>query len=194
MIGSPTPSFLTDPAVYHIHDQPVPQDGNCTKTLAHHDPFVRGEQPVCDPTLPETCQVGDLSSKYGKVELKNGSTTFTQTYIDGYATTIEGLGAFFGNRSIVFHFGNATRITCANFAEIQASAGACAQVPNVTVTPTGPVPTNRPTTTSRPVNGTITGPPPFVTTLPPPYVTAAANANSAKALAAIGAAGLAFLL
>lgn len=53
--------------VYHIHDQPVPANGNCTATLAHLDPYVRGEQPPCDPTHPETCQSGDLSGKHGNV-------------------------------------------------------------------------------------------------------------------------------
>ena len=55
------------PTVYHIHDQPVPADGNCTATLGHLDPFIRGEIPPCDPTQPETCQVGDLSGKHGNI-------------------------------------------------------------------------------------------------------------------------------
>ena len=29
--------------VYHLHDAPVPSDGNCTGTLAHLDPYQRGE-------------------------------------------------------------------------------------------------------------------------------------------------------
>jgi len=53
--------------VYHIHDEPVPASGNCTQTLAHLDPFIRGEDPPCDASAPETCQVGDLSGKYGKI-------------------------------------------------------------------------------------------------------------------------------
>ena len=53
--------------VYHIHDQPVPANGNCTATLAHLDPFIRGEIPPCDSSHPETCQVGDLSGKHGKI-------------------------------------------------------------------------------------------------------------------------------
>jgi len=53
--------------VYHIHDQPVPADGNCTKTLAHLDPTQRGEIPPCDPTTPEECQVGDLAGKHGNI-------------------------------------------------------------------------------------------------------------------------------
>jgi len=57
--------------VYHIHTAPVPPDGNCTGTLAHLDPYVRSEDPPCDPTQKQTCQVGDLSGKYGKI---NGTT------------------------------------------------------------------------------------------------------------------------
>ena len=53
--------------VYHIHDQPVPADGNCTATAAHLDPYIRGEIPPCDNTQPETCQVGDLTGKHGNV-------------------------------------------------------------------------------------------------------------------------------
>lgn len=30
-------------AVYHLHAAPVPADGNCTGTLGHVDPFIRGE-------------------------------------------------------------------------------------------------------------------------------------------------------
>lgn len=43
-----SPVVLSDLAnsketVYHLHDAPVPADGNCTKTLAHADPYIRGE-------------------------------------------------------------------------------------------------------------------------------------------------------
>ncbi|KAJ5032417.1 uncharacterized protein L3040_009022 [Drepanopeziza brunnea f. sp. 'multigermtubi'] len=100
------------PFLYHIHDDPVPSDGNCNKTLAHADPFIRGETPPCDASLPQTCQTGDLSGKYGKIT----SDPFTVTYKDDFASTVEGIGAFFGNRSFVIHFANKTRITCANFA------------------------------------------------------------------------------
>jgi len=116
------------PFLYHIHDQPVPTDGNCTGTLGHLDPTKRGEMPPCDPTLPETCQVGDLSGKYGKVI----SAPFSASFVDPYASTKSGLGAFFGNRSITFHFANTTRITCANFTLTGNGTS------NGTVTPTSP--------------------------------------------------------
>jgi hypothetical protein len=51
---------------YHIHVAPVPDDGNCTSTLLHLDPYIRGDATPCDSSQPATCQVGDLSGKYGK--------------------------------------------------------------------------------------------------------------------------------
>ena len=88
--------------MYHLHAAPVPDNGNCTATLAHLDPFERPETPACDASLPETCQVGDLSGKFGAIP--DGAPSFHSDYIDLYASTVEGLGAFFGNRSIVFHY------------------------------------------------------------------------------------------
>lgn len=40
---------------------------------------------------------------------------FRLSYVDLYASTKQGIGAFFGNRSIVVHTANTTRLTCANF-------------------------------------------------------------------------------
>lgn len=99
---------------YHLHVAPVPEDGNCTQTLAHLDPFIRTDDPPCDSESPETCEVGDLSSKHGKAD----SDPFELTFNDPYASLVEGTGAFFGNRSLVVHFANKTRITCANFVEV----------------------------------------------------------------------------
>ncbi|SPN96994.1 related to cytosolic Cu/Zn superoxide dismutase [Cephalotrichum gorgonifer] len=99
------------PFTYHLHSTPVPEDGNCTATLAHLDPFIRTDTPPCDPETPADCEVGDLSGKHGKVT----SDPFELTFNDPYASLVEGLGSFFGNRSFVLHFANKTRITCANF-------------------------------------------------------------------------------
>ncbi|KAF2088705.1 Cu,Zn superoxide dismutase-like protein, partial [Saccharata proteae CBS 121410] len=99
------------PFPYHIHAAPVPADGNCTGTLAHLDPYIRGEDPPCNSAEPATCQVGDLAGKHGKI---NG-TAISASYVDNYVALKPGVGDFFGNRSIVVHFANKTRITCANF-------------------------------------------------------------------------------
>ena len=59
--------------VYHIHAYPVPSDGNCTGTLAHLDPYIRGDTPPCDPEEPQTCEVGDLSGKHGTINSTSAS-------------------------------------------------------------------------------------------------------------------------
>ena len=55
------------PFMYHIHEKPVPADGNCSGTGAHLDPYKRGEVPICNRGEPGSCQVGDLSGKYGEI-------------------------------------------------------------------------------------------------------------------------------
>jgi hypothetical protein len=108
---------LINPA-YHIHVMPINSTGSCASALAHLDPYIRGEQPPCDSTKPQTCQVGDLSGKHGKIT----SDPFSTTYIDYYTSLVPGTGAFFGNRSFVVHFGNTTRITCASFSLVPGTA------------------------------------------------------------------------
>ncbi|KAF3016745.1 hypothetical protein E8E14_004447 [Neopestalotiopsis sp. 37M] len=100
------------PFPYHIHQSAVPSNGNCTATGAHLDPFVRGEDPVCNSTFPQTCQVGDLSGKYGKIT----SDPFEATFHDEFGSLNIGSNASIQDRSFVVHFANKTRITCANFA------------------------------------------------------------------------------
>ncbi|EMR71768.1 putative superoxide dismutase protein [Eutypa lata UCREL1] len=164
------------PFTYHLHVDPVPEDGNCTKTLAHLDPFQRGEDPTCDSSAPETCQVGDLSGKYGKIT----SDPFEASYHDPYTSLSEGVGSYFGNRSFVFHFSNKTRISCANFVAVSGGDGGSANgtYPTGIVSPTGTgSPTASPTSTS---------------TVP---VTAAANVlNAVKNFAAAPLVALLFML
>ena len=97
-------------AAYHLHVNAA-DDGNCTTTKGHLDPTNRGDKPPCDASQPATCQVGDLSGKYGKIT----EDPFTVEYTDPFATLMEGSDAFFGDRSFVIHFDNGTRLTCANF-------------------------------------------------------------------------------
>ncbi|KAK2738871.1 hypothetical protein FQN57_006886 [Myotisia sp. PD_48] len=106
------------PFAYHIHDKPVPEDGNCTLTAAHLDPYGRGQTPPCNAGAPETCEVGDLSGKHGKIEV-SGDEHFTAHYTDLYASTKEGAIAFFGNRSFVVHDAAGARVNCGNFKLIE---------------------------------------------------------------------------
>jgi hypothetical protein len=105
------------PFAYHVHDQPVPEDGNCTKTLAHLDPYRRGQLVPCDSTAPETCEVGDLAGKYGKIPETIGNATYSKSYTDNYITLEEGVGSYIGNRSVVVHLADKSRYACANIVE-----------------------------------------------------------------------------
>ncbi len=135
-------------AVYHVHEYPVPPNQNCTATGPHLDPEIRGEQPPCDPTQPQTCQVGDLAGKHGNVT----SSPFQVFYLDLYQSTIPGTPAYIGNRSIVVHNNQGVRITCANLTMVQSevvnstygispsSSGASCSAPTQPPTTTIPIP------------------------------------------------------
>lgn len=112
------PVSTQGPLLYHIHENPVPADGNCTGTGAHLDPYVRGEAPACDPTMPQQCQVGDLAGKHGNIT----TSPFQTAYLDLYTSDLGDAMTFFGNRSIVVHSSNLTRLTCANFSLIAGTA------------------------------------------------------------------------
>ncbi|KAH7130611.1 superoxide dismutase [Dendryphion nanum] len=113
------------PFMYHLHEKPVPADGNCTGTGAHLDPYKRGEVPLCDPARPETCQTGDLSGKFG-----NFTGDSSIEYLDPFSALTPLSNAYFGNLSVVVHFSNKTRIACANFSSI---AGGISGYPSSTL-------------------------------------------------------------
>lgn len=94
-------------------------------------------------------------------------TDGTLSYTDDYAALVPGIGAFFGNRSIVIHYPNKTRITCANFVRVaDGSAGpGTAPVPLPPVG-TGTVPYGN---VSTPIGGAPSTPTP---SSPPPSTTA----------------------
>ena len=102
---------LYGPFVYHIHDLPVPADGDCTATLGHLDPQNAGEYYPCIVSSPQNCQVGDLAGKYGAIS----TTLFATQYSDPFLSTVAGSSASIAGKSIVIHTSNTTRITCANF-------------------------------------------------------------------------------
>ncbi|MCJ1314288.1 hypothetical protein MMC25_007968 [Agyrium rufum] len=124
------------PFVYHIHELPVPADGNCTSTMAHLDPTARGELHACEVEAPQTCQAGDLAGKHGNIT----TPTWTVSYSELYLSTTPGSPYFFGDKSIVFHSSNATRLTCANFSLVSSNSTA-----NGTANSTTPVSSPTPT-------------------------------------------------
>lgn len=135
------------PFPFHIHQSAVPSNGNCTATQAHLDPYVRGEDPVCDKDAPQTCQVGDLSGKYGKIT----SDPYELTFHDEFGSLNLGSNASIQDRSFVVHFANKTRISCANFAVSGYGNGTTSSV-----YPTG-TGVSLPTTTSAGSAGGATG-------------------------------------
>ncbi|KAB5536247.1 superoxide dismutase [Coniochaeta sp. 2T2.1] len=108
------------PFKYHIHEKPVPADGNCTGTGAHLDPYIRTQTPVCDYSRPATCEVGDLSGKYGAIGSNYSSVV--KIFNDPYVATNPADNSFFGNLSFVIHDASSARIACANFTKV-ATAG-----------------------------------------------------------------------
>ena len=131
--------------VYHIHQFPVPADGNCTATVAHLDPTQRGELHACEVVAPQTCQAGDLAGKHGNITT---SPTFSATFTDNYLSTTPGSPYYFGDKSIVIHSSNATRLTCANFQLMSGSSN--------TTNGTAPSGTGAPMPTGSPFMGGAT--------------------------------------
>ncbi|OQV10545.1 hypothetical protein CLAIMM_14526 [Cladophialophora immunda] len=141
------PDITQGPFKYHIHEYPVPASGNCTATGGHLSPFGRQDDPACDPTAPWTCQPGDLSGKHGSISQLTSSTsddsqavgTFQAMYLDLYVSTDPSNVAFFGNRSVVVHNANGTRLNCGNFTQMtSSSSGGSANGTNTTAPTTSP--------------------------------------------------------
>jgi Cu/Zn superoxide dismutase len=149
--GFPTPK---GPFSYHIHDQPVPADGNCTGTKAHLDPYQRGQIIPCDASQPQTCEVGDMTGKHGG-KIAANTTEYLKEFTDRYLSLKSPSGAFIGNRSIVIHANDSSRIVCANFTVKGSgdhSNGGRPSVPSPTPgpnTPAGPAPGTAPSSAGR---------------------------------------------
>eukprot|EP00045_Choanoeca_perplexa_P008674 m.81596 g.81596 ORF g.81596 m.81596 type:complete len:316 (-) comp14575_c0_seq3:22-969(-) len=66
---------------WHVHQLPVPDDGNCSATAGHFNPtHVNASSPtysdVCGPADKQLgCEVGDLSSKSARIDLMSEAET-----------------------------------------------------------------------------------------------------------------------
>lgn len=97
------------PFQYHIHENPVPANGDCNAVGNHFNPF--SAPPVCDEQIDDSyCQVGDLSGKHGWID----TTCFETKYYDPYLSLEEGNPAYVVGKSVVFHYANLTKFACAN--------------------------------------------------------------------------------
>lgn len=108
------------PFLYHIHQKPVPTNGNCTATLGHFNPYNGSET----ATTPAGKEVGDLSGRHGTI---NG-TSIDTSYIDPYLSLNSDDEAYFGGLSVVVHYANTTRLACANITEDSTSSSSSSSV------------------------------------------------------------------
>lgn len=96
---------------YHVHVAPVPEDGNCTATLGHLNPY-NGSATASAPAEKE---VGDLAGRHGNAT----GPQFHTTYVDLYLSLDPSDPAFIGNnRSVVVHDIDNKRLTCANIVQV----------------------------------------------------------------------------
>ncbi|EPS36173.1 hypothetical protein H072_10369 [Dactylellina haptotyla CBS 200.50] len=123
------------PYPYHIHQMVVPADNNCTATGGHLDPYMRTDEPPCDANAPQTCEVGDLSGKHGKIPLDVNTAMWCTSYVDKFLSLKSDDQAFIGNsRSIVVHNAEKVRLACGNIVAA-AAGGMGASSANTTTTP-----------------------------------------------------------
>lgn len=98
------------PFQYHVHEAPVPSDGNCTGTLGHLNPY-NGDS---EADQKNELEVGDLSGRYGFLP---GDTGYL-CYVDQYLSLNPYSPAFIGGLSVTAHYYNTTRYACANITEV----------------------------------------------------------------------------
>jgi hypothetical protein len=90
---------------------------------------------MCDPSQPQTCQAGDLAGKHGGKIATPGN--FSTSFVEPYLSTQPGSAYFFGGLSFVLHSSNTTRLTCANFVQVNGSSSGNGTMPSST-SPGGP--------------------------------------------------------
>ncbi|CAI4212808.1 unnamed protein product [Parascedosporium putredinis] len=67
--------------------------------------------------MPDSCEVGDLSGKYGMV----AGDMILSGFLDMYTSMNPNNVAFVGNRSLILHNYAGERIACANFKPLKLS-------------------------------------------------------------------------
>lgn len=94
---------------YHIHENPVGEDGDCEATGKHFNPF--GASPECESQKDDSlCQVGDLSGKHGLIN----TTCFETYFYDPYLSLDPSSTQYIGNKAINIHLENLDKLACAN--------------------------------------------------------------------------------
>ncbi|ODV79672.1 Cu,Zn superoxide dismutase-like protein, partial [Suhomyces tanzawaensis NRRL Y-17324] len=97
------------PFYYHIHDHPIPEDGNCDVAGGRFDPYDGVED--CDSVRNDAyCRVGDLSGKHGWIN----TTCFETQYTDLFLSLNRKSDSYIVGKSVVFHYENMTSFACSN--------------------------------------------------------------------------------
>ncbi|CAH6718591.1 cell surface superoxide dismutase [Cu-Zn] 6 [[Candida] jaroonii] len=97
------------PFVYHIHEFPVPPNGDCEAVGQHFNPY--DAPPDCSSQKSDAhCQVGDLSGKHGWIN----TTCFETKYDDKFLSLDGNSKSSILGRALVFHYDNLSKFACAN--------------------------------------------------------------------------------
>jgi len=105
------------PFGYHIYEERVPPNGDCSFIRNRLDPRRRGFLPVCDAIAPEACQVGDLSGKYGR--LNDRVPYVRKLFVDRFTSLKAQDASFIGSRSFAVVDLNNIVLACGNFVEAE---------------------------------------------------------------------------
>uniref|UniRef100_A0A1D1ZJ21 Superoxide dismutase [Cu-Zn] n=1 Tax=Anthurium amnicola TaxID=1678845 RepID=A0A1D1ZJ21_9ARAE len=104
--------------LYRIHENPI-TNNDCETAGGVLDPNQFGSDPgyKCDPTVPEKCEVGDLSGKYGDL-IPDDDGEVIKSVIDSFVK-LDGPSGITG-RSVVIRLDdkNQTIIACANILNV----------------------------------------------------------------------------
>ncbi|KAI8050326.1 superoxide dismutase [Syncephalis plumigaleata] len=107
---------------YHVHEKPVPENGDCAATGGHYDPHAK-KGAKCTKTTLTDCEIGDLSGKFGKLDNKGKSDKKKDDkeeamilFEDPTLKLSNGANGIVG-RSIVIHNPAGDRIACGNIVD-----------------------------------------------------------------------------
>lgn len=103
------------PFPYHIHELPVPADGNCTATKLHFNPF----NGTVNATTAAEDEIGNLAGKHGNLETGDNQVEYAELY----GTLDPKDKSYIGGLSVVIHAKDNSRIACANITEVKAANG-----------------------------------------------------------------------
>ncbi|KAI9142767.1 superoxide dismutase [Paraphysoderma sedebokerense] len=102
---------------YHIHQYPVPSNGDCKATGDHYDPTGRNAQPEGYKPTPgslDSYERGDISGKFGPLFSTPSGEVYSRYYYDPTLSLQDVKG-----KSIVFHDPSGARIMCGNIVKLE---------------------------------------------------------------------------